>query len=89
MPAMHARRKDEYTAQRLIDALRRLHMTPEDLKSLIQLTHDFIGEDLERRVNELKQSRDGRDLPIDMLRQEITRRDPCMCRAALRHCGEY
>jgi hypothetical protein len=88
MPAMHARRKDEYTAAQLIDALRHLHMTPEDLKSLVQLTQDFIGEELERRVNVMKQSRDGAGLPIEILRREITRLDPCMCKAALRLCEQ-
>jgi hypothetical protein len=86
MPAMHAKRRDEHTAQELIAALRRLHLTPADLKALIELCHEFISEDLNGRVNALKQSRDGRDLPIEILRREIWKHDPCMCQAALRFC---
>jgi len=61
-------------------------MTPADLKLLIELTHDFIGEDLERRLNEMKASRDGASLPIEVLGREITRNSVCMCRSALQHC---
>ncbi|MGB8629193.1 MAG: hypothetical protein WCD69_07360, partial [Xanthobacteraceae bacterium] len=86
MPAMHAKRRDEHTAQELIHALRRLHMTPADLKALIELTHDFISEDLERRLDALKASRDGAGLPREVLRSEITRNHVCMCRSALHYC---
>jgi hypothetical protein len=86
MPAMHAKRKDEFTAQEHIEALRHLHLTPADLQSLILLTHQFIDEDLDRRLNALKASRDGAGLPIEVLRREITRNSVCMCRCALQHC---
>jgi hypothetical protein len=85
---MHAKRRDEHTAQELIAALRRLHMSSADLKSLIEVCHEFISEDLERRANQLKQSRDGQGLPLEICRREIVRNEVCMCRAALRVCGQ-
>jgi hypothetical protein len=89
MGAMHAkRRQDEYTAQAHIEALRRLHLTPVDLKALILLCHDFIGEDLERRLDALKASRDGAGLPREILRREITQNHVCMCRSALHYCEQ-
>jgi hypothetical protein len=81
-----AKRREELSASELIACLRRIHMSSADLKALIELTHDFIGEDLERRLHELKASRDGASLPIDVLRSEITRNSSCMCRSALHHC---
>jgi hypothetical protein len=85
MPAMHAKRRDEWTAAELIEALGRLHFTPADLKALIDLTLSVIDETLDRKLAELKAGRDGASLPIQSLRQEIIK-NWCPCQAALRHC---
>jgi hypothetical protein len=72
MPAMHAKRRDEHTAQELIAALRRLHVSSADLKDLIQLVQDFIEEDLNRRLDVIKASSSGRDLPREVLKRDLT-----------------
>jgi hypothetical protein len=80
---MLAKRKNEWSASQLIDALRDLHVSGADLRNLVQLTRDFVAEDLERRVALAKDSLDGRGLPAEVLRRDIVRQD-CQCTAALR-----
>jgi hypothetical protein len=89
MPAMHAKRKHEWTAAELISALRDVHVGGADLKALAQLTQELANEDLDRRVVAAKQSRDGAGLPVEVLRRQIVglpieRSYNCECRAALR-----
>lgn len=88
MPAMHAKRKDEWTAERLINALGRLHMSSADLTALIQLTHQFASEQAEQKLHALKASRDGAALPLEILRREVTKQGECFCRCALRLCDD-
>jgi hypothetical protein len=76
-----AKRKEEFTVQEHIEALRRLHMSPVDLRDLIQLVQDFVAEDLERRIAVFKASR--RDLPIETIRRELTKTG-CACSYGLR-----
>jgi hypothetical protein len=78
-----AKRKHEYTAAELIDSLRGLHMTPEDLRALIALTQDAIEEDVTRRIGVIKASRDGAGLPEQMIRRDICRHE-CACRYSMR-----
>lgn len=85
MPAMHAKRKDEYTAAELIESLRDLHMTPADLKSLIGLTQEMIEEEVTRRVDAIKSGRDGASLPKQTIRNDLTHGE-CGCRYAVRLC---
>ena len=82
MPAMHAKRKDEFTAAELIDRHRSLHVAGPDLKALIELTNAFIDDEFERRVGVLKQSQDGKDLPIQFLREQL-HRGQCKCVSAM------
>jgi hypothetical protein len=79
---MLAKRKTEWTAAELIDSLRGAHVAGADLKALVELTREFIDEDLERRVAVLKASRDGAPLPAETLRRELVRQR-CRCEAAL------
>jgi hypothetical protein len=79
------KRRHELTAAELIDGLRALHLTPADLTALIGLTQEFIAEDLERRVQVVKQSADGSGQPIESLRLMLVRGE-CPCRATMRLC---
>ena len=80
---MLAKRKHEYTAAELIDGLRGLHVSGGDLRRLVELCQELISEDLERRVNALKQSKDGESLPREALARDLVRYE-CRCAAALR-----
>jgi hypothetical protein len=42
----------------------------------------------EQKVAEMKASRDGASLPINVLRQELGRNDTCLCRIVERLLGE-
>ena len=75
------KRKDEWTAGQLIEQLSRLHVAGPDLKALVQLTQDFVNEELQRRVANAKQSRDGKDLPVQIIRQQFIS-GRCHCDAA-------
>ena len=79
-----AKRKEEFTAQEHIAALRHLHMMPADLKSLIELMQELITEDLDRRAAEVKLSCPG--LPLEVIRNDLKKRE-CACAFALRLCS--
>ena len=81
--AFAAKRKDEYTAAELIDGLRGLHVTGGDLRRLVELTQELITKDLARRVNLLKETKDGAGLPWEVLARGLVAHD-CRCAAALR-----
>jgi hypothetical protein len=83
MPAMHAKRKNEFTAAELIDQLRSLQIAGPDLKTLIELTNALIDDEFGRRVRILKQSQDGKDLPIQFLQEQL-HRGQCKCVSAMR-----
>jgi hypothetical protein len=78
-----AKRKHEYTAAELIDHLRSLHVAGPDLKALIELTNAFIDDEFERRVAILKQSADGKSLPIQFLQAQL-HQGQCRCVSAMR-----
>jgi hypothetical protein len=85
MPAMQARRKDEWTAQEHIQALRHLHTTPADLKSLVELMQELIAEDLDRRAEEVKLGCPG--VPLGSIKNDL-KRNQCACAYALRLCSQ-
>jgi hypothetical protein len=85
MPAMHAKRKDqpaELTAGELIVALGKLSVAGHDLKALIEVTNGHITTDFERRVAIMKQSRDGKGLPIQFLEHQL-HQGQCRCVSAM------
>jgi len=77
-----AKRKNELNAAELIAQLRTLHVAGADLKALIEMTHEFITEDVERRVRELKSGSCGA-LPAEVLRRDLVKFQ-CKCVAGLR-----
>jgi hypothetical protein len=81
MPAMHAKRRDEHTAQDLIAALRRLHLSPVDLRDLIQLVQEFVEEDLNRRAADVKKGCQG--LPLEVIKNDL-KKHQCACTYGLR-----
>jgi hypothetical protein len=81
--AFAAKRKHELSASELIDLLRAVHVSGADLRSLVELTGQFVAEDLERRVAIAKASPDGRNLPEQVLANQLVKFD-CHCKAALR-----
>jgi hypothetical protein len=84
MPA-HAKRKDEpaeLTPGELIAALGKLSVVGHDLKALIEVTNGQITADFERRVAVMKQSRDGKSLPVAILEREL-HRGMCRCVSAM------
>lgn len=85
MPAMHAKRKDqpvELTAGELIAALGKLSVVGHDLKALIELTNAKITTDFEKRVAIMKESRDGKGLPIAILERQL-HQGSCRCVSAM------
>ena len=74
------------TAAELIARLRGTHVAGADLKSLIEITHRFVAEDLERQVAILKASRDGSSLPTSVLEGQLVK-NRCTCFAALSWLG--
>jgi hypothetical protein len=81
--AFAAKRKHELTAAELIESLRGVHVAGGDLRALVQLTGQFVAEDLDRRVAALKASRDGAGIPEGVIRNDLVR-NQCHCAAALR-----
>jgi hypothetical protein len=80
---MLAKRR-EATAAELISALQGLqHVAGDDLRRLVEITQEFISEELERRVTMAKASADGRNLPTDTIRRDLVRHE-CRCTAAMR-----
>jgi hypothetical protein len=81
MPAMHAKRRDEHTAQELIAALRRLHCSPVDLRDLVQLVQDLIAENLDHRAADIKKGCQG--VPLEVIKNDL-KKQQCACAYALR-----
>lgn len=71
------------TAAELIDLLRAVHVAGSDLRALVELTQRLIADDLERRVAVQKASRDGRGLPIEVIRRDLMKHHKCPCEGAL------
>ena len=80
---MLAKRKHEYTAAELIDGLRGLPVSGDDLRRLVFFTQEMVAEELQRRVTAFKASRDGSGLPAETLARDLVR-GQCHCEAALR-----
>jgi hypothetical protein len=78
---MHAKRRDEHTAQDLIGALRRLHLSPVDLRDIIQLVQEFVEEDLNRRAADVKKGCQG--LPLEVIKNDL-KKHQCACAYGLR-----
>jgi hypothetical protein len=83
--AFAAKRKHEYTAAEHIEALRALHFSSADLLALIDLLKELTGEELERRLQELKNSADGKSQPLEFLRRMLIG-GQCNCAATARLC---
>ena len=76
--------KKKQTAGELISALEGLPpLAAADLRHLVELTRVLISEELDRRVDAAKKSRDGSGLPAEAIARDLVRRD-CRCEAALR-----
>lgn len=80
-----AKPKNEWTARAHIEALRHLHMTPADLKSLVELSQELISEDLDRRAAEVKLGCPG--VPVDVIKNDM-KKHQCACAYALRLCSQ-
>jgi hypothetical protein len=70
-------------ASEAIKVLSVANVVGADLKALIELTNSLIDEEFERRVALMKQSRDGKDLPVEVLRREL-HKGLCRCVSAMR-----
>jgi hypothetical protein len=80
-----AKRKEEWTAHEHIQALRRLHCSPADLKSLVELMQELIAEDLDRRAAEVKLGCPG--VPLEVIKIDL-KKHQCACAYALRLCSQ-
>jgi len=61
---MLAKRKHEYTAAELIDGLRGLPVSGDDLRRLVFFTQEMVAEELQRRVTAFKASIAGCPLKL-------------------------
>ena len=61
--------------------------TPSELAAKIERVQDEIARFIESKVRALKASQDGRNQPVESLRQMLTRHQ-CPCQAALRLINE-
>jgi hypothetical protein len=80
-----AKRRHEMTAAAHIQALRSLHFTPTDLLDLISLLKELTSDELERRLQEMKNSQDGKSQPVEFLRRMLIG-GQCNCAATERLC---
>jgi hypothetical protein len=54
-----------------------------DLGGEILRLRGEIESFISAKIAEVKASRDGKDLPPEVIRQSLTRNDSCLCRAAM------
>jgi hypothetical protein len=54
-----------------------------DLAGTIMRLRGEVESFIDGKIAQIKQSRDGRDLPLEVIRQSLTRGDSCLCRVAM------
>jgi hypothetical protein len=54
-----------------------------DLAGVIMQLRGEVESFLDGKIAQIKASRDGKDLPVEVIRQSLTRSDSCLCRVAM------
>jgi hypothetical protein len=63
-------------------AKRKPEPTP-DLAGTILRVQAEVKSFIDGKIAQVKASRDGKDLPVEAIRQSLTRGDGCLCRVAM------
>jgi hypothetical protein len=84
---MHARRK-EWTVADALELISSAELSPAEVKELVQIAHSITERELDRRVRQVKASRDGASLPEVMILRDLMGpaeyRLPCRCEVMFR-----